>query len=698
MSLPRHSSSLLALILAGACSGGATHPVATGATPVGPATDPQAPPPPGSTTTLAAIGLDPTALDRTVDPCEDFYQFACGGWIARTEIAADKPAAMRGFIDIDDRNQAFLHDVLERARTAPGDDPALATLGTYYGACMDEAAVEAAGVAPLADLGRAIAGVTDGKTLAAAVAALHAAGVGALFTFGPIQDARDATRVIGGIDQGGLGLPDRDYYLNDDAQTKGLRAAYQQYLTTMFSLDGQAPAAAAASAATVVSVETALAKVSLDKVARRDPVATYNRLDRAGVVKAAPRFGWDRYFTAAGAPKVAAITVASPAYLRGLDQLVGTIKPAAWRTYLRAHLLGATAGLLPKRFDDAQFAFVGALTGQAEQAVRWKRCVGATDGAFGDLLGQVFVRERFAGAAKAGAEGQVQAISQAMRANLAALPWMDDATKQAATAKLAAMTYQIGYPKQWRPAATVPVAGAYAANALAALRAERARQLAKIDQPLDRDDWQMSAPTVNAYYDPQLNGMVFPAGILQAPFFDPAASADVNLGGMGVVVGHELTHGFDDQGAQYDAAGNLANWWGAATGAEFKQRTQCVVDQYNQYDAVPGVKLNGANTVGENIADIGGIKLALAAARALRTGPAVVADGFTADQQFFLGFGQSWCAKLRPDFAALLATVDVHAPAQWRVNGALAATPEFGAAFGCKSGAAMQPAKMCQVW
>ncbi|MBK9037357.1 MAG: M13 family metallopeptidase [Myxococcales bacterium] len=683
-----------------ACSGPTPRPATPlpdpGPTP--PAPDPATPPPDGSTTTLAAIGLDPTALDRSVDPCDDFYQYACGGWIARTEIPADKPMAMRSFISIEDRNREFLHDVLERARAAPGADPALATLGSFYGACMDEAAVEAAGVTPLAALDKTIAAVKDGPTLAVATAALHQAGAGALFTFGHTQDAKDARQVIGGIEQGGLGLPDRDYYLKDDEATKGLRAAYAAYLASLLELDGRSPADAATGAAEVIALETALAKVSLDKVARRDPVATYNRLERAGVKKAAPHFAWDTYFAAVGAPRVTAITVGSPAFLRGLDPLVTRTKPAVWRTYLRLHLLSATAALLPKRFDDAQFAFVGALTGQAEQEVRWKRCVAATDGALGELLGQVFVRERFGAAAKQGADQQVRAIADAMRANLDALPWMDATTKAAAATKLDAMAYQIGYPKQWRPVGFTPVAGAYAASELAARKAEHARLLAKIGKPLDRDEWLLSAPTVNAYYEPQLNGMVFPAGILQAPFFDPAAALPVNLGAMGVVVGHELTHGFDDQGAQFDAVGNLANWWAPATGAQFKQRTQCVIAQYDAYEALPGVKLNGANTVGENIADIGGVKLALRAYRALRTGPAQVADGFTEDQQFFLGFGQAWCAKMRPDFAALLATVDVHAPSQWRVNGALQATPEFADAFGCKPGARMRPAAMCQVW
>ena len=340
------------------------------------------------------------------------------------------------------------------------------------------------------------------------------------------------------------------------------------------------------------------------------------------------------------------------------------------------------------------------MTGQQQQEPRWKRCAQATDGALGDLLGQAFVRDRFAGASKTAAEEQVHAIVAAMTRNLGALPWMDATTKLKAAHKLSAMTYQIGYPKKWRSYSFKLDAKAWGANSLVADKAETARQNAKIGKPVDKDEWGMTAPTVNAYYDPALNGMVFPAGILQPPFYSVDSSIPVNLGGMGVVVGHELTHGFDDQGAQYDADGNLKDWWQPATAKQFKQRTQCVIDQYDHYQVSGGQKLNGANTVGENIADIGGVKLALAGYRALRETEldTVVADGFTEDQQFFLGFGQTWCAKMRPDFEQLLAKVDVHSPAKWRVDGALSATPDFGKAFRCKAGAKMVPAKQCVVW
>jgi putative endopeptidase len=647
---------------------------------------------------LLAIGLDPEALDRTSDPCDDFYQYACGGWIKRTEIAADKPMAMRSFIDIEDRNLAYEHEMLEEARRSPGDDPVARQLGTFYGSCMDEAAVDRAGLTPLRPLLAAIERVKDPRSLTATLAGLDAAGFSGLFVLSPVQDAADAHRVIANIDQGGLGLPDRDYYLNDDDQTRGVRSSYQNYVESVLAVIGHK--AARQEAADVVALETEIARISRDKVARRDPRASYHKIDRAGVAQATPRFDWDTYWITVGLKHVKDVTVTSLELLAGLDKLLAATRPEVWRAYLAFHVTDEAAPLLTKQLEDAQFAFLSALTGQPEQSPRWKRCVAQTVDALGDLVGQAFVRDRFGGASKAAAENQIRAIVAAMTANLDAQPWMDDTTRARALAKLDAMTYQIGYPNKWRSYRFKLDPRTWAGNALAARKAERARQLAKIEKPIDRDEWQMTAAQVNAYYDPQLNGMVFPAGILQPPFYSVTAAIPVNLGGMGVVVGHELTHGFDDQGAQYDADGNLVNWWQPATEQQFKQRTRCVIDQYSRYEVSGGTRLSGANTVGENIADIGGVKLALAAYRQLRSAApdTVVADEFTEDQQFFLGFGQAWCAKLRPDFERMSAAIDVHAPARWRVDGALAATPEFARAFRCKAGAKMVPAKQCVVW
>jgi putative endopeptidase len=693
---------LLVLAACGSSPSPSTQPAPPPNDPVPPvvAPDPMptGPSKPVTNSTLAATGLDPNAIDRAADPCEDFYQFACGNWIKTTEIAADKPLAMRSFIAIEDRNLAYEHDLLEKLRTK-ATTPEEKALGAFYGSCMDEAAIEKAGLKPIASLRKTIDAVKDAKSLSTAVATLHAAGYGVLFTFGPTQDAKDAKMVIANLDQGGMGLPDRDYYLKDDEQSKKLRPEYEKLITSVLVEAGRKPAVATSEAAAIIALETELAKVAKDKVQRRDPTTMYNRLEKAGVAKAAPSFDWATFWKIVNL-KSDAITVGAPTFIEGLEPLVKSTKPETWRAYLTYHLVAKSAPFLTKKLYDIQFAFTKSLTGQAEQLPRWKRCVQSTDGALGDYLGQVFVRDKFAGKSKEAALEQIGAIRAAMKANLDSLPWMDTTTKERAYKKLDAMTYQIGYPNKWRAYTFKLDAKSFGTNALGAKKFEQARQIAKIGKPDDRDDWYLSAPTVNAYYDPSRNGMVFPAGILQPPFYSVDASVAANLGAMGMVVGHELTHGFDDQGSQYDADGNLVNWWEPSTQKEFNARTQCVIDQYNKYEVVGGGKVNGANTVGENIGDIGGVKLALAAYRALRA-PApdtVVADGFTEDQQFFLAFGQAWCAKIRPDFEKMLATIDVHSPAKWRVNGTLQATPEFARAFRCKLGAKMQPEKACVVW
>ena len=707
-------SALPLILFAAACGSGKQTPVepatlpttapSTATTTPAPAPADDLPPPaaptkPVTVKSLVAVGLDPDALDRNVDPCDDFYQFACGGYIAKTEIPADKPITMRSFVAIGDRNLEFEKSILETASTKPGADPIMKQLGAYYGSCMNEPAIEKAGMTPIKPLLAQIDRVHDAKSLSATVTQLHVYGVNALFNMGPSQDAADATKMIADVEQGGLGLRDRDYYLKDDDQTKKVRAAYHDLLVNLLEDAGKKPDAAAKSADAIMALETEIAKVSKDKVARRDPKGMYNKIDRAGVAKAMPHFDWDGFWKGLGLGTVKDVTVGSPDFLTGVDQLIEKTPMDTWRDYLTAWTVRTQANILPKKIDDQVFAFRQVISGVKEQEPRWKRCTRYTDGALGDLLGQAFVKEKFGGQSKQSAEEQVHAIVTAMTSNLSALPWMDAQTKGLAAAKLQAMFYQIGYPKKWRTYAFKLDPKTWGANSLVADKAETARQLAKVGKPVDKDDWGMTAPTVNAYYDPQLNGMVFPAGILQPPFYSVDASIPVNMGGMGVVVGHELTHGFDDQGAQYDKDGNLKDWWQPETEKQFKQRTQCVIDQYSKYQ-ISGVNVNGANTVGENIADIGGVKLALAGYRALRSSAAdtVVADGFTEDQQFFLGYGQAWCAKARPDFEKMMANLDVHSPAHWRVDGALSATPEFSRAFRCKAGSKMRPKNACVVW
>ncbi len=705
----------LPLLVAAACGGGTTSAPTTTPAPapapvdtakVAPppaAPDTQAPPlkstKPVTSKSLQAVGLDAASMDRSVDPCDDFYQFACGGYIKTTVIPADKPIAMRSFVDISDKNLEYLHGILDAARTKPGADPLMQKVGAYYGACLDEETANKLGTKPILPWLTQIKSVKDPASLSTVIIALQMAGFSPLIPLGSTTDPGDATKVIAGIQQGGLGLPEREYYLKTDDAAKKLRDTYEAYVASTLVAGGYAQADATRLAGDILALETAIAKTHKDRVSMRDPKGTYNKMDRAALAKAMPHFAWDKYWAAAKVPTLKEITVSTPDFLTGVDALIVSTKPEVWRAYLTAYVVKSTAPLLTTELDAASFKFRAVLSGATEQEPRWKRCVQSTDGALGEIIGQIFVRDRFAGDSKKAAEAEVAAIVSAMGDNLAALSWMDPTTKTKAAEKLKAMVSQIGYPKKWRTYAFKLDSKTYYANAMSSRRAETVRDFAKIGKPVDHDEWGMTAPTVNAYYDPSQNQMVFPAGILQPPFYSIDASIPVNLGGMGVVVGHELTHGFDDEGSQYDAQGNLKSWWQPETEKLFKQRTQCVIDQYSKYQ-ISGVNLNGGSTVGENIADIGGVKLALAAYRTLRA-PApdtVVADGFSEDQQFFLGFGQAWCAKARPEFEKMRAATDPHSPARWRVDGALSATPEFSRAWSCKQGAKMRPANACVVW
>jgi predicted metalloendopeptidase len=655
--------------------------------------------PPPKPVALKDTGVNPAWVDKSVDACTDFYSFACGGMLKTAQIPADK-AAWGPATELQEYTDGLLRDTLEKAAKEPGDDPIKKKLGTYYGACMDEAAIEKAGLKPLKPIFDVIGKVKDVKSLHQAIIAIHKYNIFPVFDIGSQQDFKDATQVIAGLDQDGLGLPDRDYYLQDDAKMKEIREYYRAHVERMLTLAGDKGPAAKKATEDVMRIETALAKLAQDKVVRRDPYKIYNRIDRKGLADAAKTFPWDAYFKGLGFEGIKDITVNSVSYFTGVDALMNSEKPEAWRNYLRWNALASQASRLGKAFVDERFALRKKLVGVKELEPRWKRCVVSTNNALGELLAQEYVKMKFDAESKSAAENLLKSIRGAMKTELGALPWMDAETRTAAEDKLTKMNQKIGYPVKWRSYDFEVKPGAHGQNTLAADAFELQRQLRKVGKPVDRTEWLMTPPAVNAYYEPSMNEMVFPAGILQPPFFSKTFHPAVNFGSIGSVMGHELTHGFDDEGSQFDGAGNLRNWWSEATGKLFKDQTKCVVDQYAGYEAVPGVKLNGELTAGENIADIGGLKLAYSAFKeAQKASPErVSADGMSEEQVFFIAYGQSWCEKMRPELLELMAKTNPHSPPQYRVNGVVSDTPAFAEAFSCKEGSPMRPAKACSVW
>jgi predicted metalloendopeptidase len=668
----------------------------------GPATREAASPPPPPAQAPAFTGYDLANLDRGVDPCDDFYAFACGGWLKRNEIPPDRSRWI-SFSEIEERNLATLRRILDDAAAGRGDPrtPYLDKLRAFHAACMDEAAIEASTPADVGALLAAVDRVRDPATLAAYLARAHLDGTTGLFAFGSQQDFRDSTRVIGVADQGGLGLPDRDYYVKEDARSLELLAKYREHVARTLVLAGAGAAEAERDAGTVLRIETALARASLTRTDRRDPLKVYHRIELAGLKKAAPRLPWDRYLDDLGRAGLTEINVAVPGFFEEVNRLLKEVRIGEWRAYLRWHVLRRAAPLLSGAFVDESFGFFGrTLNGEQELQPRWKRCVQAADRALGEALAAAFVAIAFSPEAKAMAEELVAAVEEAMKEDIAALPWMDAATREQAYAKLAAVANKIGYPAKWRSYDGLDFGRAsHLANSLAAARFESRRQLDKIGRPVDRTEWKMTPPTVNAYYSGSLNEMVFPAGILQPPFFSPAARPAVNYGAIGMVVAHELTHGFDDKGRKFDGGGNLRDWWSPDVGKEFDRRSECVVTQYEGYVAVDDLRLNGRLTLGENIADLGGLKLAYAAlAKSHPPQPAAAAGGFDDRQLLFLGAAQAWCGKTRPENARLRVTVDPHSPPLHRINGPLSNLPEFAEAFGCKPGDRMVRQERCEVW
>ncbi len=634
--------------------------------------------------------FDPANFDTTCRPCADFDQYANGGW-TKTHTIPGSQASWGSFSELAERNQAASHSILERAaadRTAkPGTDTW--KLGTYYGTCMDSAAAEAAGATPMQPLLSAIDGMKDKNELATEVAWLHQHGVRALFMFGAFQDVKNSDRMIANAGQGGLGLPERDYYFKRDTVSAATRQQYVDHVARAFQLVGAGEADARAAAAQVMAVETALARASYTNLQRRDPNANYHFLPATELAKLTPSFDWTTYLAKRGGPKFDSLNVAQVTFFQGIDSLIAATPLAAWQAYLRWCVIDDASPTLSRAFVEEDFRFARVLSGVTEMQPRWKRCLRATDGGLGDLLGQAYVREHFSPAAKERALRLVHNLEAALDDRLVNLEWMSAATRAAARVKLAAFSEKIGYPDKWRDYSGVSLAkGPFYANRMSARTYEIARQLGKIGQPTERGEWRMTPPTVNAFYSPTLNSINFPAGILQPPFYDPDWDDAANYGAIGAVIGHEMTHGFDDQGRQFDPKGNLRDWWAPEDATNYQSRAARVVTQFDGYTVLDSLHVNGKLTLGENIADLGGLAIAYAALQkelAGKPAPARI-DGFTPEQRFFLAYAQIWRRLQRPEAARTQVQTDPHSPGHWRVDGPLSNLDEFAKAFGCKDG------------
>src|SRR5438128_885138 len=649
--------------------------------------------------------FDIAGMDTKTAACADFYKYANGGWLAANPIPAAYPAWGVANV-LNEHNRDMLREILEAAakNVVSHKSNNEQKIGDYYATCMNEAKIETEGLKPIqAELDR-IARVNNQRNLQDEIGHLHSMGLNAGFFSGSTQDAKNAAEVIAGIFQGGLGLPDRDYYTKTDEQSKSTRDEYLKHGAKMFELMGDDAAKAANEAQAVMALETKLAEASKTRVERRDPQKNYHRMTLAQMKDVAPTFDWPAYFQRIGLSQKADVNVAQPEFFKAFDQQLTATPLADWQTYLRWNFINYAAAYLSSKFVDEDFHFKGTvIQGAKENLPRWKRCVANTDRVLGEALGEVYVQKAFPPAAKARALEMVRNLEAALKSDIGTLSWMSDATRKQAIVKLDAFLNKIGYPDKWRDYSALRIdRTSLVGNRLRYGTFEERRDWAKVGKPVDRMEWGMTPPTVNAYYNPQINEIVFPAGILQPPYFDATADDALNYGGMGSIIGHEMTHGFDDQGAQYDPRGNLANWWSDADLAAFKQRAQCVIDQFNGLEVEKGLNENGKLVVGESIADLGGLVVAYAAFQKSMEGkprPANI-DGFTPEQRFFLGYARGWANNIRPEFARLLVNIDPHPLAKFRVNGPLSNMPQFAAAFQCKDGNPMvRPEKdRCVIW
>jgi predicted metalloendopeptidase len=652
----------------------------------------------------APVSFDQSAMDLKADPCQDFYQYACGGWRASHPVPADK-ARFGRFDELREYNLYLLRSILEDA-AKPGKHTANEKkVGTFYAACMDERTIDAKGSQPIEPWLNKVAAIEDGRQVLDMMAEMQAKGLRPAFSFGSGADLHNSTINIAHLDQGGLTLADRDYYLKQDAKMVEVRGRYLEHVQKLLTLAVEAKEQAEKDAKTVLALETKIAEASMDRVERRDPKNRDHKMTIAELQKQAPEIDFPRYFKLVGSSKFDSLNVANPEFFQKLSGLLASEPLANWKTYLRWRVVKGSAPLLSKPFVEENFEFQGKyLSGQKELEARWKRCTTMTDSSLGDALGPLYVEKAYPKKAEERMDVLVAAIEEAMGQDIQNVEWMSPETKKAADVKLKKVSNKIGYPAKWKDYSKVIIKkDDFVGNVRAASIFEEKRDLAKVGKPVDKAEWTMTPPTVNAYYDPSENNINFPAGILQPPFFSTKVDEAVNYGGIGVVIGHELTHGFDDQGRKFDSDGNFTNWWGPNEGAEFERRAGCFADEYSSFVPVKDdngeVHLNGKLTLGENTADNGGLKLAfMAMSKQADDRIDQTVDGFTASQRFFIGFAQVWCENVTQQRARELTLIDPHSPGKFRVIGTVQNSPEFGKAFACKTGDAMVPANACHVW